>query len=35
MHLNRELMGVQHELDSLNAEWETASQKLAAMDAAA
>jgi len=34
MHLNRELMGVQHELDSLNAEWETASQKLAAMDAA-
>ena len=34
MHLNRELMGVQHQLETLNAEWEAAAQKLAGMDAA-
>jgi len=31
MHLNRELMGVQHQLETLTAEWEMAAQKLAAM----
>ncbi len=34
MHLNRELMGVQHQLETLTAEWEAAAQKLAEMDAA-
>ena len=34
MHLNRELMGVQHQLETLNAEWEAAAQKLAGMDGA-
>ena len=32
MHLNRELMGVQHQLETLNAEWEAAAARLAEMD---
>ncbi|MBI5799601.1 MAG: ABC-F family ATP-binding cassette domain-containing protein [Verrucomicrobia bacterium] len=35
MHLNRELMGVQHQLETLTADWETAAKKLAEMDASA
>ncbi|NDA66503.1 MAG: hypothetical protein EBY09_07680, partial [Verrucomicrobia bacterium] len=34
MHLNRELMGVQHQLETLTAEWEAAARKLAELDAA-
>ncbi len=33
MHLNRELSGVQHALDQRTAEWETASSKLAEIEA--
>jgi hypothetical protein len=33
MHLNRELMGVQHQLESLTAEWEAAAKKLTEMEA--
>ncbi len=33
MHLNRELMGVQHQLETFTAEWEAAAEKLAKMDA--
>jgi ATP-binding cassette subfamily F protein 3 len=31
MHLNRELMGVQHQLETLTADWEAAARKLADM----
>ena len=34
MHLNRELTGVQQQLETLTADWETAAKKLAALDAA-
>ena len=34
MHLNRELMGVQHQLETLTADWEAAARKLADLDAA-
>ena len=34
MHLNRELMGVQQQLETLTADWETAAKKLAVLDAA-
>ena len=34
MHLNRELMGVQHQLETLTAEWEAAAQKLAEFEGA-
>jgi len=33
MHLNRELMGVQHQLETLTAEWEEAAKKLAELEA--
>jgi len=33
MHLNRELMGVQHQLETLTAEWEEAAKKLAEIEA--
>ena len=35
MHLNRELSGLQHELDQATSQWETATAKLAVIDAQA